>query len=77
MTEVLQCSDCGQDFTFTDGERTFYESKSLTPPKRCKGCRAIKKQNRAAQEAMGGVDREVDTQQDTRNRRRDGKPGRW
>lgn len=77
-TEILQCQDCNKQFEFTSGEQTFYTEKNLTPPKRCKPCRAIKKQNRAAKEAAAsGFDREDEPQRDSRNKRRDGRPGRW
>lgn len=37
------CEDCGTPY-FTAGEQTFYESKNLTLPKRCKKCRTVRKQ---------------------------------
>jgi len=41
----IQCSDCGTTFTFSAGERRFYESKGLTnDPGRCPKCRKTKKQ---------------------------------
>ena len=49
--EKLTCVDCKHEFTFTDGEKTFYESKGFTdPPKRCKACRDARKADRAARE---------------------------
>jgi hypothetical protein len=43
--QVINCKDCPNAFTFTAGEQAFYASQSppLTPPKRCKECRAKKK----------------------------------
>ena len=37
------CEDCGASF-FTAGEEAFYKSKNLILPKRCKKCRAARKQ---------------------------------
>jgi len=37
--ELRMCVDCGKRFTWTAGERAFYESKRLSPPMRCPGCR--------------------------------------
>jgi len=44
----LQCSDCGQQFTFTAGEQEFFESKGFTnEPKRCPTCRRANKARRS------------------------------
>lgn len=41
----LTCVDCGSPFVFTGGEQRFYAEKGFTnEPKRCKPCRAAKKQ---------------------------------
>lgn len=50
--EVINCADCRTDFTFTESEATFFASKGLTKPKRCKGCREKRK---AAKAAEGGA----------------------
>ena len=43
----LQCSDCGQQFTFTAGEQEFYSSRGLqNEPKRCPECRRARKSQR-------------------------------
>lgn len=34
-----KCSQCGKEFTLTEGEVEFYNSKNLHLPKRCKECR--------------------------------------
>lgn len=39
----LMCRDCNTSFIFTDGEQKFYAEKGLAPPKRCKGCRQVRK----------------------------------
>ncbi|MGE5631357.1 MAG: zinc-ribbon domain containing protein [Caulobacteraceae bacterium] len=49
----IQCSDCGQPFTFTAGERKFYESKGLYDPKRCPDCRKARKVWKAKIEKEG------------------------
>jgi CxxC-x17-CxxC domain-containing protein len=44
----LQCSDCGQEFTFTAGEQEFYASRGLqNEPKRCPDCRRARKAERS------------------------------
>lgn len=42
--QTIQCIDCSRDFQYTEGEQTFFAEKNLAPPKRCKECRAAKKQ---------------------------------
>ena len=42
--ETLVCVECGNEFVFTAGEQAFYAEKGYTnKPKRCKACRAAKK----------------------------------
>ena len=42
--KVLQCSDCGREFTFTAAEQEFFQSKGYTnEPKRCPECRQSRK----------------------------------
>lgn len=41
--EVINCSDCRTEFTFTASEASFYASKGLTKPRRCKPCRQKRK----------------------------------
>lgn len=41
--EILTCRDCGNSFTFTEGEQVFYAQKGFTEPTRCPNCRAAKK----------------------------------
>ena len=47
--KTLNCIDCKTQFSFSAGEQSFYADKDLTPPKRCKDCRAIKKAKRFTQ----------------------------
>ena len=44
--KTIRCSDCGQSFTFSQGEQEFFQQKGMTEPKRCKECRAAKKAER-------------------------------
>lgn len=41
----VTCKQCGTEFELTDSEISFYRSKNLELPKRCKSCRALNKQN--------------------------------
>jgi len=43
----LTCRDCGNTFTFTEGEQDFYSQKGYTEPVRCPDCRAAKKAARS------------------------------
>ncbi len=46
--KALQCSDCGQEFTFTAGEQEFYSSRGFqNEPKRCPDCRRTRKAQRS------------------------------
>lgn len=45
MTVV--CKDCGEEFTITNGEKQWYESKGLCLPVRCHECRNKRKQEKA------------------------------
>lgn len=48
QNKSLQCSDCGQEFTFTAGEQEFYSSRGLqNEPKRCPQCRRARKAQRS------------------------------
>ena len=50
----LQCSDCGQEFTFTAGEQEFYASRGLqNEPKRCPECRRARKAERFGDGSYG------------------------
>ena len=43
---TLTCRDCGNTFTFTEGEQDFYAQKGFSEPNRCPDCRAAKKAQR-------------------------------
>ena len=49
MTEDLQltCSDCGQEFTFSNDDQAFFRERGYSTPKRCKTCRQAKKNEQA------------------------------
>src|SRR6266550_303864 len=49
--KTLTCRDCGNAFTFTEGEQDFYAQKGYSEPSRCPDCRAAKK---AARSSGGG-----------------------
>jgi CxxC-x17-CxxC domain-containing protein len=49
---TLTCRDCGQEFTFTEGEQAFYQERGFSEPTRCKACRDKRKMERNA----GGYD---------------------
>lgn len=44
--KTIMCRDCGQAFTFTSGEQSFYQERGYTEPQRCASCRAEKKAQR-------------------------------
>ena len=45
--KTLQCSDCGNDFTFSAEEQEFFQTKGYTnEPKRCQDCRQARKASR-------------------------------
>jgi hypothetical protein len=37
------CCDCGKSYAWTAGEAAYYDSKGLTPPKRCPACRELRR----------------------------------
>lgn len=39
----IKCQDCGEEFVFTVNDQNFYAEKGFKEPKRCKFCRANKK----------------------------------
>lgn len=49
--EVIKCVDCRSDFTFTESESTFFASKGLTKPRRCKTCRQKRRDARSSSSA--------------------------
>ena len=46
--ETITCTDCSREFEFTQEEAEFFNSKGFTNyPKRCPGCRAIRREANA------------------------------
>jgi Probable zinc-ribbon domain len=45
--EVIVCADCRSDFPFTESEASFFASKGLTKPRRCKPCRQKRRDAKA------------------------------
>ena len=39
----LNCVDCGDRFTWTGEEQSFYAKQGFSEPKRCKRCREAKR----------------------------------
>lgn len=50
----LTCTDCGKQFTFTENEQEFYQSKGFSTPGRCPDCRAARKAARSSGSSYGG-----------------------
>jgi len=59
--KTINCRECKQDFTFTEGEQDFYAQRDFAEPKRCKPCRDARKARR--REKTGGR-RDFDTEPD-------------
>lgn len=43
---MIYCTACGADFSFSQEEQEFYQSKGFQPPRKCKPCRDVAKQER-------------------------------
>lgn len=48
----ITCRDCGNSFSFSEGEQEFYATKELSPPQRCKDCRSSRKAERFSSREM-------------------------
>jgi CxxC-x17-CxxC domain-containing protein len=42
----LTCADCGQEFSFSESEQSFYAERGFSEPRRCPSCRAARKAQR-------------------------------
>ena len=51
---LITCSDCGQEFTFTAGEQTFFAERGYSQPRRCKPCREQSNQAGGGGRSSGG-----------------------
>ncbi len=38
--QIIKCVECGRTFIWSYGEQRYYKERGLSPPKRCKACRA-------------------------------------
>jgi CxxC-x17-CxxC domain-containing protein len=52
--QELICSDCGQSFTFTAEDQSFFRERGYSAPKRCKTCRQAKKNEQQGGGGGGG-----------------------
>ena len=53
--KTLECSDCGNTFTFSVEDQEFFQSKGYTnEPKRCPECRQARKSQRFGNSGYGG-----------------------
>jgi len=43
--QKIVCTECGQEFDFTEGEQKFFIDKGFPAPIRCPECRKAKKAN--------------------------------
>jgi len=50
----MVCRDCNNQFTFTEGEQSFYQEKGFTPPIRCTDCRRRRKAEKMSSGGYGG-----------------------
>lgn len=74
----LVCVQCKQGFVFEEGEQKFFTERGFSEPKRCKGCRQAKKEDRQRQEEAQKVnapvpDVVIDEYRERFNRRRRGR----
>lgn len=44
--KVVKCAECSSDFTLEAGEQRFFAKKGLREPRRCKGCRQKRKEEK-------------------------------
>jgi CxxC-x17-CxxC domain-containing protein len=52
--KTLECSDCGNEFTFSAEEQELFQSRGYTnEPKRCPECRQTRKQERYGNSGYG------------------------
>ena len=43
-SKFIKCAECEVEFEWTSGEQEFFKKKDFKPPKRCKPCRAMKRE---------------------------------
>jgi len=44
--KLMACSDCGENYVWSDEEQEMFKQKGCEPPKRCKPCRQARKARR-------------------------------
>lgn len=47
--QVLTCSDCGREFTFTVQEQQYFSEQAFDSPTRCTSCQQAKRDQRKAE----------------------------
>jgi CxxC-x17-CxxC domain-containing protein len=52
--KTLVCADCGQEFTFSADDQEFYSTRGFSDPKRCRSCRAQRRNGREGDMGGGG-----------------------
>jgi CxxC-x17-CxxC domain-containing protein len=53
----LACADCGQEFSFSASEQSFYADRGFSEPRRCGSCRAARKLSSGGGGGGGSEDR--------------------
>lgn len=51
--KTLTCSDCGQQFIFSADDQEFYATRGFSEPKRCRSCRAMRRNEREGDAGTG------------------------
>lgn len=51
----MRCADCDADWDFGPGEREWFEGECLALPRRCKPCRARRREYRNSEPKIKGV----------------------
>ena len=55
MSDIeINCLDCQTPFLYTEADQAFYAEKQFTPPKRCKACRQVRKDQKQGGGGGGG-----------------------
>ena len=44
--KTLTCADCNQEFIFSADDQEFYSTRGFSEPKRCRSCRAMRRNER-------------------------------
>jgi hypothetical protein len=50
--QTIECRSCGLAFTFNVAEQEFFAARQLSPPKKCKPCRAAARAMREQNDAQ-------------------------